>query len=199
VTDQTPSAEFTEQDEKDLATLLGDASEAKYNPVLRIWQEILSKKNRDHGARITIPWATAICGKYEGMTYGLMPAFVQKYFELMAHLVEVLDFEIASDDECLNQHTVDDDLEHNGVHYLNLLTNWQKSLLAYELGWDCTAPDAAAHIAALGEISSFFFGEIGLTGHLGAISFEFTEADQADLAEALRDFQEAWIKEEAGE
>jgi hypothetical protein len=199
VTDQTPEIEFSEQDEKDLAVLLKDAGDATYHPVLRVWREILSENNRRHGARITIPWATAICGKYQGMTFALMPSFVSKYFELMARLVEVLDFEIDSDDECLHQHTVDDDLEHNRVHYLNLLTGWQKALVVYEFDWDCLAEDAPAHIAALGEISNFFFGEVGLTGHLGAISFDFTEADQADLATELQELQAALIQEAEGE
>jgi hypothetical protein len=194
VTDQTPEIEFSEQDEKDLSTLLGEAAEAKYNPVLRIWKEILSEDNISHGARITIPWANGICGKYANMTYALMPAFVERYFQIMNDLAADLNEEIASDDDCLNWHSIDEDKEENGGHYRALLTTWQKRILTWEMGWDCAHPDAAAHVAALGEISAFFFGDNGLTGHLGAIGFEFTDADQEALANALSELQEQLLE-----
>lgn len=193
--DQTPEIAMTEQDEKDLATLLGEAGDMKYNPVLRIWQEVLSTKNREHGARVTIPWANAVCGKYQGMTFALMPAFVGYYFDFMSRLVDVLDTEIASDPDCLKHHSVEEDLEENDGHYKALLTDWQKTILGLELAWDCTADDASAYVAALGEISGFFFGEIGLTGHLGAIGFNFTEEDQEALAEALTEHQAQLLEE----
>lgn len=200
MSDQTPeSIEFSEQDEKDLSTLLGEAAEAKYNPVLRIWKEILSEDNRQHGRRITVPMANGICGKYQEMTFALMPAFLDRYFQIMGDLVDELTAEIASDDDCLNWHSIDEDKEENGVHYRNLLTAWQLRLLTWEMGWDCTHPDAAAHIAALGEISGFFFGDNGLTGHLGAIGFDFTEDDQAALAEALSELQEQLLEEAKSE
>jgi hypothetical protein len=195
VTDQNPETTMTEQDEKDLATLLGEAGDMTYNPVLRIWQEILSEKNRKHGARVTIPWANGICGKYQGMTFALMPAFVALYFDFMARLVEVLEVEISTDPDCLKWHSVEEDLEENAGHYKALLTDWQKTILAAELAWDPTHAEAPAYVAALGEISQFFFGEIGLTGHLGAIGFNFTEEDQQELAEALTEFQAELLEE----
>lgn len=189
MTEHTPEVEFSEQDEKDLSTLLGEAAEAKYNPVLRIWKEVLSDDNLDHGARVTIPWSNAVIGKYNGMSFALMPAFVERYIEIMRSLADELREEIASDDDCLDWHTVDEDIEENGGHYRALLTTWQKKILLWETAWDCTHADAAAHVAALGEASAFFFGENGLTGHLSTIGFEFTEADQAALAEALMEYQ----------
>jgi hypothetical protein len=181
VTDQNPETTMTEQDEKDLATLLGEAGDMTYNPVLRIWQEIL--------------WANGICGKYQGMTFALMPAFVALYFDFMARLVEVLEVEISTDPDCLKWHSVEEDLEENAGHYKALLTDWQKTILAAELAWDPTHAEAPAYVAALGEISQFFFGEIGLTGHLGAIGFNFTEEDQQKLAEALTEFQAELLEE----
>lgn len=199
MTDQTPELEFTEQDDKDLNTLLGEAAEATYNPVLRIWKEILSEDNRSHGARVTIPWSNGVCSKYVGMTYALMPAFVERYFQIMGDLAALLTEEIASDDDCLDWHSIDEDKEENAGHYRALLTSWQKRLLTWEMGWDCTHPDASAHVAALGEISGFFFSDNGLTGHLGAIGFEFTDADQAALAEELSALQEQLLEEAKSE
>lgn len=199
---ETPETWLTEEGEKDekaFNTLLAAAAEVPYNPVLRIWKEILSTDNLAHGARITVPWATAMCGKYQGMTFAQMPAFVERYFQIMSDLAAELEAEIASDDDCLKQHTIDDDKEENGGHYRTLLTSWQKRLLTWEMGWDCTHPDAAAHVAALGEVSGFFFGETGLTGHLGAIGFEFTSEDQEALAAELTALQEQLIEEAEGE
>lgn len=197
--DQTPEIEFSAQDEKDLETLLGDASTAPYQPILRVWKEILSEDNRKHGARITIPWSNGICGKYHGMTFALMPAFVDRYFQIMADLAADLETEIASDEDCLDWHSIEEDKEENGGHYRELLTSWQKRLLTWEMGWDCTHPDAAAHVAALGEVSAFFFGDQGLTGHLGAIGFDFTEEDQETLAAALTELQEQLLEEAKSE
>lgn len=199
MSDQTPEIEFSDQDEKDLSTLLGEAAEAKYNPVLRIWKEILSDGNIAHGARVTIPWSNGVCSKYANMTYALMPAFVERYFQIMGDLAADLRAEIATDDDCLNWHSIDEDKEENGGHYRTLLTTWQKRILTWEMGWDCTHPDAAAHVAALGEISAFFFGDNGLTGHLGAIGFEFTDVDQQALAAELSALQEQLLEEAESE
>lgn len=193
--DQTPETAMSEQDEKALATLLGEAADMKYNPVLRIWQEILSERNRKHGARVTIPWANAICGKYQGMTFALMPSFVALYFDFMARLVDVLEVEISTDPDCLKRHTVDEDLEENAGHYKALLTDWQKTILAAELAWDPVHAEAPAYVAALGEISQFFFGEVGLTGHLGAVGFDFTDEDQQALADTLNEYQAELLEE----
>lgn len=187
MTDQTP--ELSVKDEQDLTTLLGDAAEATYNPVLRAWKEILSPANIEHGARITIPWANAIVGKYADMHYDLMPSFVDRYFDQMTTMAKILNDQISSDPDCLTWHTVEEDRDENRRHYIDLLRNWQVAILVRENDWDCTAPDAAAQVAALGEISQFFFGEKGLTGHLSAIGFEFTEDDQAALQEHLSEVQ----------
>jgi hypothetical protein len=188
VTDQTPEATLTEQDEKDLATLLKDAGEVKYNPVLRIWSEILSPENLTHGSRVTIPWSNAILSKYHSMTFALMPAFVDRFHQIMTDMADALRAEIASDPDCLKWHSVEEDVQENRAHYIQLLHHW-----------DCTHPEAAAHVAALGEAGGFFFGETGLAAHLSQIGLEFDDADQADLAAELQAYEEQLRAEVNGE
>ena len=199
MTDQTPELELTEQDEKDLATLLADAGEVKYNPVLRIWKEILSPENIAHGSRVSIPWSNAILSKYHGMTFALMPAFVDRYHQIMSDMADALRVEIASDPDCLNWFSLEEDVEENRHHYIQMLHHWQKNLLVWETIWDATHPDAAAHVAALGEAGLFFFGETGLAAHLSQIGLEFDEADQQDLADELRAYEEQLRAEVNGE
>jgi hypothetical protein len=199
VTDQTPEATLTEQDEKDLATLLKDAGEVKYNPVLRIWSEILSPENLTHGSRVTIPWSNAILSKYHSMTFALMPAFVDRFHQIMTDMADALRAEIASDPDCLKWHSVEEDVQENRAHYIQLLHHWQKTLLVWETIWDCTHPEAAAHVAALGEAGGFFFGETGLAAHLSQIGLEFDDADQADLAAELQAYEEQLRAEVNGE
>lgn len=190
MTDRETELELTEQDEKDLATLLSDAGEAKYNPVLRIWKEILSPENIAHGSRVSIPWSNAILSKYHGMTFALMPAFVDRYHQIMSEMADALRVEIATDPDCLNWFSLEEDVEENRAHYIQMLHHWQKCLLVWEVIWDCGHPDAAAHVAALGEAGLFFFGETGLAAHLSQIGLEFDEADQQDLADELREYEE---------
>jgi hypothetical protein len=185
VTDQNPEIELSEQDEKDLATLLGEADVA-YNPVLRVWNEVLSDENINHGERITVPWANAICSRYAEMTYAQMPAFVDRYFQILRDMAAQLREEISSDPDCFKQLTLEEDRDENGKHYRALLLAWQKTILLWETGWDCTHPDAGAHVAALGEVNNFFFSETGLVGHLSAIGFEFTDADREEMAAELQ-------------
>lgn len=190
MTDQTPEIELTEQDEKDLATLLKEAGEVKYNPVLRIWSEILSPENLASGSRVTVAWSNAILSKYHGMTFGLMPAFVDRFHQIMTDMADALRAEIASDSDCLKWHSLEEDREENRAHYIQLLHDWQKTLLVWEHTWDSQHPDAAAHVAALGEAGNFFFGETGLAAHLSQIGLEFDDADQQDLADELREYEE---------
>ena len=83
-------------------------------------------------------------------------------------------------------------MEHNSHHYLNVLLNWQKAILTWELDWDCTSPDAAVDLAALVEVHKMFFDGTGISSLLDQIKFEFTEEHQALLAEELAALKDSW-------
>jgi hypothetical protein len=187
---------LSEQDEADLAKLLEEKPEMEYHPVLRVWQEILKQDNLDANMDITMQWANGIVAQYQGIGFGDMPMYRDRYFELVGQMVDILDFEISTDEDCLTYTTPEEDRVENAHHYKNLLRDWQCLFLRTELEWDCTSPRAAVDIAALAEVHKVFFGQQGLTGHLEAIKFEFTEADQEHLAEALTELRENFRKVE---
>lgn len=176
---------FSEKDQADLDKLLADEPVPEYHTLLEVWTNILSGANLDANRRVTMKWANGIIGQYQGLGFGDMKDFTEVYFGIIEDMVAILEFEIASDEDCLKPSTPADDVELNAAHYKNLLGAWQQAMLVRELGWDCESPTAAHEIAALAEAHKVFFGSNGLTGHLEALKFDFTEADQQDLADIL--------------
>jgi hypothetical protein len=67
---------------------------------------------------------------------------------------------------------------------------WQITVLGWELDWDCMDPDAPAELAAISEVHTMFFGEVGLTALLDEIPFEFTDMHREALALALQSFKD---------
>lgn len=185
-------AEFTEQDQADLDKLLAEQEKPEYHTLLEVWKNILSKANLDANRRVTMKWANGIVGQYQGVGFGDMKAFTEIYFDLIDDMVKILEFEISTDEDCLKPDNPADDIELNSSHYKNVLTLWQQSMLQRELEWDCESPTAALEIAALAETHKVFFGSNGLTGHLEALSFDFTEDDQQELANVLAGTVEAF-------
>lgn len=188
---------LTEKDQADLDKLLAGANEEEpeYHTVLRAWQEILKEENFTASSQeITARWATEVCGKYVGVTFADMPSHRDLYFDLIREMRAIVEAEIESDEDCLTHKSLEEDSLENREHYLNILMQWQLSFLEHELNWDCTAADAATRLSSLAEAHGMFFGATGLTGHLEAIRLEFTEADQEDLAIALQEFRETYVK-----
>ena len=127
---------------------------------------------------------------YQDISYPDTVEVHSRLFMLVDELAEILDAEIATDDECLKRTSVEEDREENGTHYLNLLREWQSHLLRTEMQWNPLAPYAAIDLAALSEVHGMFLGQNGLVGHLDSIGFQFTEADQEALVEALQAVRE---------
>lgn len=188
---------LTEQDQKDLEKLL---AEETYHPVLKVWTELLKEENLDANSEISMNWANNIVAQYQGVGFADMPAHRDRYFELVRELREILEVEVSYRENCLTDATsIAEDTELNGASYLNLLIQWQRFFLRTELEWDCTSPTAATDISALSEVHKLFFGATGLTGHLEAIKFEFTEDDQQLLVDALEEVRADFESEGSGE
>jgi hypothetical protein len=183
--------EMTQQDMDDLAKLNApaDIEPPTYHPILQIWREVLQHADAEMAKKVTPQWATRMLSKYPGLSYADMNDVRDNYFGLIIDLRKVLDAVISTDDDCLTYSTPEDDVVENGRLYFQVLLDWQKTFLLTELEWDCTAPDAAARVAALSEVHGMFFGETGLTQYLDNIRFEFTESDQAILAEELNELR----------
>jgi hypothetical protein len=161
----------------------------KYHTILQVWREVLRPAADEAKKRITPQWANRIVTSYTGVSFGDMADFKDLYFGKIMELDQVLLAEIEADDECLNAATPEEDVEQNTFHYINVLTDWQKTFLSWELDWDCTHPDAALELAAIAEVHKMFFEQTGLVALLDQIKFEFTDADREQLAAELEDLR----------
>jgi hypothetical protein len=157
-----------------------------FHTILEVWREVLKPAAGQATEPVTPAWANRIIASYQGVTYADMVRYQESYFGKIGELVQLLLDEIASDEECLNHLSPEEDAEHNAHHYKNLLLQWQLAITQWELDWDTLSPDAAIEVAAISEVHKMFFGQTGLTQFLDNIQLEFTEADQAQLAEALQ-------------
>lgn len=166
------------------------SNEPTFHPILEVWKAVLSPARHEVIEKVSPREATRIVSAYVGLAFGDMVEFRRRFYEKIFQLLDILEMEIDSDDECLNARTPEEDVEQNSHHYKNLLMLWQQSLLQWELDWDTTDPYAGAEIAAMSEVHKMFFGETGLVAYLDNIKFEFTEADQAELAAVLEEQQE---------
>lgn len=174
----------TDQDIQDFMDAGG--KEPDFHPILEVWREVLKPAAKEAEAKISPNWAVRISGAYREVNYAHMPEFQARYFGLLLELAEVINTEIATDDQCLTWTTPEEDVEHNSGHYKNILRDWQLAIMRRELNWNPTSPYAGVEVAVLSEIHKLFFANgTGITAFLDNIRFEFTDADQANLAAAL--------------
>lgn len=163
----------------------GNGEEPTQHPLLKVWRELLKPAAAEIGAHVTPQWANRMTASYRELNFADMPDFRDRYFGKVVEFAEILEDEIATDDQCLSYTTHAEDAEFNSAHYKALLRDWQIRLLEWELAWDCTAPEAPAELAAISEVHKMFFGQTGLINHLDQIKFEYTEADQLEVYAAL--------------
>lgn len=185
----TETVELTETDEADLLHLFGedDGKPNVFRPILYIWREVLAPAGDELEVKPTPQWCSRIVASYPLISYVDMYTYRDLYYSRIKRLGEILDKEIESDEECLTYTTPAEDVEHNSGHYKSVLTDWQLEFLGWEMDWDCLHADSAIDLATISEIHKMFFGDTGLTAYLENIQFEFTEADQAELAQVLTD------------
>lgn len=162
-----------------------------FHPLLQVWRAVLEPAEKERLTKITPQWASRIVNTFAGLTFADMPAFRDAYFDKVADLKKILDYEIETDDECLKVTTPEEDAEQNAEHYLNVLTNWQLTVLDWELDWDCAAPLAAVDLASTAEVHRMFFGETGLTALLDQIPFQFTDVHREMLASTLQSHRDS--------
>jgi len=165
--------------------------DAPFNPILRVWSEVLKPARDVAGDQITPQWASRITAKYQELTFADMPDFRDRYFAKIAELEGVLHAVIEADEECLNQATPEEDAEYNSDNYITVLTQWQVTVLGWEMDWNCQYPSAAAELAAISEVHTMFFGEVGLTSLLDQINFEFTDMHRDALGLALLNYKQS--------
>ena len=184
-------SEEVQEEQLTVEDILADAEGVAYHTVLELWREVLKPATREASSKITLQWANRICSSYREINFADMPAFRDTYFARITELADILTVEIDSDEECLNLNSPEEDVEHNNHHYLNLLVDWQKAFLSWELDWEATSETAAVELAVISEVHRMFFDQTGLTSLLDQINFEVTDADREMLAAALEELRES--------
>jgi hypothetical protein len=194
----TDTTETIEIDEDVPAGPESDGEKEPYRSLLELWRAVLSPAV--DGEMVNDPispqWATKMVTTYPQITFKDTAHIHVGVFEKAAELAKILDDEIATDDECLNVMSAEEDREHNSQHYLNLLAGWQIYLLEEELGWNPEDDDAAVQLAILSEVHQMFLTQTGFIGHLDEIGFQFTEGDQSELQRKLFDAKQHWLGKE---
>ena len=188
--------ELSDEDQADLAQLYAEPSAEdvpSFHPILEVWAKVLEPAAAEAVKPVTPQWASRMVSEYRELTYRDTLQLRDYYFGKIDALYQLLLDEIASDSDCLSYSTPEEDVAENSHHYKNLLMTWQMLMVQWEIEWDPATDDAAIELAAISEVHKMFFGATGLTAFLDNIKFEFTEADQAQLAEALND-----VKRSAG-
>jgi hypothetical protein len=128
-----------------------------------------------------------IISTYPGVELEEMGVFRDRYFSKVERLEDVVIEAIASSPECLNHVTAEEDLEHNGPLYLEVLIAWQVAILRWEMAWRYYHRHAGVEIATVAEIQRMFFGESGISAMLDQIGYKFTDTQRAVMAEVLED------------
>jgi len=165
--------------------ILDEANETAYHTLLEVWRGVLKPAEAEAKKLVTPQWANRIVSSYNGISFADMNQFRDLYFDRVRDLAKILDIEIESDDECLNLTTPEEDVEHNAHHYKNVLLNWQKTFMLWELDWRCDDEMAAIDLATISEVHKMFFDQNGLIGLLDQIKFEFTDDDRMFLQQEL--------------
>ncbi len=188
--ENTDITNITDEDQLTIEDFLEQTAEAKYHTALEIWQEVLKSARLERPKKITPQWANRICTTYHQMTFADMPEFKERYFDKLEELLTVLTIELATDEEALNLTTPEEDAELNAFHYINVLIDWQKVFLQWELDWDPAMLSAPIELAAISEVHRMFFDKTGITSLLDNIPFEFTDEHRELLATTLQQMKQ---------
>lgn len=180
--------ELSDADEADLKRLLSE--DVEYHTLLEVWREVLKPAAVEATKRVTPQWAMRMVQSYPQLTVQDTIELRDRFYAKIQDLAKILDAEIETDSDALSRTTQETDAADNREHYLNLLLNWQKQILQWELDWDCTDPQAHIEVAAISETHKMFFAREGLTGFLDNIGFEFDEDDGQIIADALEELKE---------
>jgi hypothetical protein len=185
--------EFSDRDKEELDKMLAEGADTApdFHTVLEVWREVLRPAADLADEKVTPQYASKMVASYGGITFGDMEELQRRYYFKINDLLQILIAEIATDEECLTYTKPEEDAEHNSAHYKQLLIDWQLRFLQWELDWDTNSRDAAVELAAISEVHKMFFSQTGITAYLDNIRFEFTEADQNDLAAALSELRDA--------
>lgn len=177
------TAEFTDQDKADLASIGIAAEEPKKRTLLATWKEVLSNIEASRDAKIPAKVAMRIVAAWPELHFGDLSRYHELYHQFLLEQRGVFERVLAEYPKAFEN--VEDDAEANRAVYLELLFAWQHQGLLWEHEWSVDDPNAAILVAAIEDAMSFFVGGQGLVGHLESIQFAYDETDRDALAARL--------------
>lgn len=149
--------------------------------VLEIWQTILSNIDTAKQERITTANAFKVLNAYKFLSPADLVPYYAAFYYCLEQYRDALEFEIDTDDKCLDWTDPDLDAENNRHHYTNLMVNWQRLALAMRTEWEASSELAGAELAALSDSQAFMLGEKGIVNLLGQLKLEFDSDDAAEV------------------
>ena len=152
--------------------------------VLEVWQKVLSNIDLAKQERITTSNAFKLLSSYPFLTTKDLVPYYTAFYWCLEQYRDVLQFEIDTDDRCLEWTDPDLDAENNRHHYTNLMVNWQRLALSMRTDWEASSELAGPELAALNDSQSFMLGEKGIINLLSQLKLDYDQAD-ADEVYAL--------------
>ena len=152
--------------------------------VLEIWQKVLSNVDAAKKEQITTTNAFKLLSSYPFLATKDLVPYYTAFYRCLEQYRDVLEFEIGTDDRCLEWTDPDLDSENNRHHYTNLMVNWQRLALSLRTDWEASSELAGPQLAALNDSQSFMLGEKGIINLLSQLKLDYDQSD-ADEVYAL--------------
>lgn len=176
------------EDQAELDAL--DADPPPYFTLFRVWREILEPAADSQTDRVGPGWAHKITTQYPQIKLQDMTQFRDEYFGCVKQMLDILNFVISQDPECLDRDEIERDKIENGYLYHELMQLWQGAIVAWEHEWDCEAPDAAVKLGVISEVHRIFFAGDGLTAFLDNIGWQMDDSDKSLLTSIMDEYKE---------
>ena len=153
-----------------------EAAEAPEHALLKVWLMVLGNVEEALETRLSMAAVNNIVRTWPQIKVQEAMQYHRCYHEQLLKMRSILEAIVATDEECLDR-IGEDDVQENRDLYLELLTEWQRQLVRWEVQWDPNDDDAHVVLAASLTVAEFFFGSQGLVHHLDLRGFVLSDAE----------------------
>ena len=155
--------------------------------VLEAWESILGNVASVRDEKPSLKHVVTVMRRHEYLSpiNAHFSGYTKKFYDVLEDALDLLQFEAESFPKA--KKAGDDDMEVNGVLYMNIYIGWMRLIQQEELDWDLGSEDSLGHMAALTDAAAFLLGDQGLITYLDAAGFEPTDEDKELLNAAFTD------------
>ena len=155
--------------------------------VLEAWESILGNVASVRDEKPSLKHVVTVMRRHEYLSpiNAHFSGYTKKFYDVLEDALDLLQFEAESFPKA--KKAGDDDMEVNGVLYMNIYIGWMRLIQQEELDWDLGSEDSLGHMAALTDAAAFLLGDQGLITYLDAAGFEPTDEDKDLLSAAFTD------------